>query len=176
VTARLSATLDALRQAAYPVIALSAARLSALINPSLTGLPAFLASGPPGSSGVMILEYLAQDALARARIMASPVSTGHAVVSLGLEEHASFSTQAVWACEQMVELAPVVLGCELIASVRALRMDTERTPSAGPLREVYDAVASQLGESRADRPFDDDLEAAVRLVEQGLPTSGLGNR
>ena len=36
VTARLSATLDALRQATYPVIALSAARLSALINPSLS--------------------------------------------------------------------------------------------------------------------------------------------
>ena len=90
VTARLSATLDALRQATYPVIALSAARLSALINPSLSGLPAFLASGPAGSSGVMILEYLAQDALARARIMTTPVSTGHAV---GLAR-ASRSTRA----------------------------------------------------------------------------------
>ena len=131
VTARLSATLDALRQATYPVIALSASRLSALINPSLTGLPAFLASGPAGSSGVMILEYLAQDALARARIMASPVSTGHAVVSLGLEEHASFSTQAVWACEHMVELAPIVLGCELVTAVRALRTDPDRLPTLG---------------------------------------------
>ena len=138
VTARLSATLDALRQATYPVIALSAARLSALINPSLSGLPAFLASGPAGSSGVMILEYLAQDALARARILTTPVSTGHASVSLGLEEHASFSTQAVWASEQMVELAPVVLGCELIAAVRALRMDPARLPG-GPVRQVYDA-------------------------------------
>ena len=71
------------------MISLSAARLSALINPSLSGLPAFLASGPAGSSGVMILEYLAQDALARARILTTPVSTGHASVSLGLEEHAS---------------------------------------------------------------------------------------
>jgi histidine ammonia-lyase len=167
VTARLSATLDALRQATYPVIALSAARLSALINPALSGLPAFLASGPAGSSGVMILEYVAQDALARARIMTTPVSTGHAVVSLGLEEHASFSTQAVWACEQMVELAPVVLGCELVAAVRALRMDPERAP--GPaLQGVYDEAADALGEERADRPFDDDLAAAVRLVESGL--------
>ena len=167
VTARLSATLDALRQAAYPVIALSASRLSALINPSLSGLPAFLASGPAGSSGVMILEYLAQDALARARILTSPVSTGHAVVSLGLEEHASFSTQAVWACEQLVELAPVVLGCELVAAVRALRMDPSRLPT-GALREVYDLAAGSLSEERSDRPFDDDLAAAVRLVEQGL--------
>ena len=167
VTARLSATLDALRQATYPVIALSAARLSALINPSLTGLPAFLASGPPGSSGVMILEYLAQDALARARIMTTPVSTGHAVVSLGLEEHASFSTQAAWACEQMVALAPVVLGCELIAAVRALRMDPRRSPGPG-LRDTYAAAAAVLGEERSDRPFDEDLASAVHLVEGGL--------
>ena len=167
VTARLSATLDALRQATYPVIALSAARLSALINPSLTGLPAFLASGPPGSSGVMILEYLAQDALARARLMASPVSTGHAVLSLGLEEHASFSTQAAWACEEMVRLAPVVLGCELVAAVRALRTDPGRLPDA-PVRDVFETAAAELDDDRRDRPFDDDLAAAVRLVENGL--------
>lgn len=167
VTARLSATLDALRQATYPVIALSAARLSALLNPSLTGLPPFLASGPPGSSGVMILEYLAQDALARARVMTSPVSTGHASISLGLEEHASFSTQAAWACEQMVEVAPLVLGCELVAVIRALRTDPARLPR-GPLRAVYERAAAELGEERYDRPLTGDLEAAVRLVEHGL--------
>ena len=167
VTARLSATLDALRQAMYPVMALSAARLSALVNPSLTGLPPFLASGPPGSSGVMILEYLAQDALARARIVASPVSTGHASVSLGLEEHASFSTQAAWACEQMVELAPMVFGCELLTAVRAIRMGRDQLP-AGPLRDVYERCATVLGDDRSDRPLDVDLAAAARLVAQGL--------
>ena len=167
VTARLSATLDALRQATYPVIALSAARLSALTNPSLTGLPAFLASGPAGSSGVMILEYVAQDALARARVFSTPVSTGHAVLSLGLEEHASFSTQAAWACEQMVQLAPVVLGCELIAAVRALRTDPDRLPDS-PVRGVFDRAAAVLDEERQDRPFSDDLAVAVRLVESGL--------
>ncbi|WP_432476941.1 aromatic amino acid lyase [Nocardioides sp. GXQ0305] len=168
VTARLSATLDALRQALYPVISLSSARLSALVDPSLTGLPAFLASGPADSSGVMILEYLAQDALARARILATPVSTGGVSISLGLEEHASFSTQAAWGCEQIVELAPVVVGCELVAAVRALRMDPDRLPAGGPLREVFDAAAALLGEDRSDRPLTDDLAAAVDLVQRGL--------
>lgn len=167
VTARLSATLDALRQATYPVISLSAARLSALLNPSLTGLPPFLASGPAGSSGVMILEYVAQDALARTRIVSTPVSTGHASISLGLEEHASFSTQAAWGCEQVVQLAPVVLGCELVAAVRAIRMAGDPLP-AGPLREVFDRAGAVVGEDRADRPLTDDLTAVVGLVEQGL--------
>jgi histidine ammonia-lyase len=119
----------------------------------------------------MILEYLAQDALARARILATPVSTGHASVSLGLEEHASFSTQAVWASEQLVELAPVVLGCELVAAVRALRMDPARLPSppGDRLRRVYDAAAGVLDEDRSDRPFTEDLAAAVHLVEDGFP-------
>ena len=167
MTARLSATLDALRQASYPVIALSGARLSLLVDPALTGLPAFLASGPADSSGVMVLEYVAQDVLARCRLLTSPVSTGNLSISLGLEEHASFSTQAAWACERMVEQAPVVLACELVAAVRALRMDPGRLPG-GPLREVFDKAAAVLGEDRADRPLTDDLTAAVQLVEQGL--------
>src|SRR5688572_25791678 len=103
----------------------------------------------------MILEYLAQDALARARIVASPVSTGHASVSLGLEEHASFSTQAAWACEQMVALAPVVLGCELLAAVRAIRMGGGRLPT-GPLRDVFVRCAAVLSDDRSDRPLTED--------------------
>jgi len=168
VTARLSAALDSLRQATYPVLALSAARLSALTDPSLTGLPAFLAAGPADSSGVMILEYVAQDALARARTMTTPVSTGHAVVSLGLEEHASFSTQAARWSETMVGTAAVVLACELVTAVRALRADLARLPDA-PVRACFDAAAAVLDDDKLDRPLGTDVERAVALVEAGLP-------
>ncbi|MDO9377609.1 MAG: aromatic amino acid lyase [Nocardioidaceae bacterium] len=169
VTARLSAALDSLRQATYPVLALSSSRLSALTNPSLTGLPAFLASGPVGSSGVMILEYLAQDALAQARTLTTPVSTGHAVVSLGLEEHASFSTQAALWSEHLVGHASVVLACELVAAVRALRTDPDRIPDA-PVREVFETAAAALDADRTDRPLGSDVERAVVLVQAGLAT------
>ena len=168
VTARLSAALDSLRQATYPVVALSSARLSALTDPAMTGLPAFLATGPPDSSGVMILEYVAQDALAMARTMTTPVSTGHAMVSLGLEEHASFSSQAARWVESLVDNASVVVACELVAAVRALRADPDRLPSS-PVRAVFEAAASVLDDDRLDRPLGGDVEQAVRLVEQGLP-------
>jgi histidine ammonia-lyase len=167
MTARLSATLDALRQASYPVLSLSAARLSHLLNPSLTGLPAFLASGPPDSSGLMVLEYVAQDALARCRLLTSPVSTGNLSISLGLEEHASFSTQAAWACEWLVEMAQTVLACELVAAVRALRMSRDRLTGV-PLEDLYDRAAAVLMEERADRSLTPDIAAGVDLVERGL--------
>jgi histidine ammonia-lyase len=67
----------------------------------------------------------------------------------------------------MVRLAPVVLGCELVAAVRALRSDPERLPDA-PVRAVFEVAAAVLDDDRNDRPFDDDLAAAVRLVETGL--------
>lgn len=169
VTARLSAALDSLRQATYPVLSLSTARLSALTNPALTGLPAFLASGPADSSGVMILEYVAQDALAQARTMTTPVSTGHAVVSLGLEEHASFSTQAARWSEAVVHSAAVVLACELVAAVRALRAAPERLPGSG-VRACFEAAAAVLDPDKLDRPLGADLERAVALVEAGLTT------
>lgn len=169
VTARLSAALDSLRQATYPVLALSSARLSALTNPALTGLPAFLATGPADSSGVMILEYIAQDALSQARTITTPVSTGHSVVSLGLEEHASFSSQAAQWSQMLAELAAVVIACELVAVVRALRADPDRIP--GPLlRSVFDAAAAELEDDRLDRPLGEDIERAMSLVRLGLPT------
>ena len=69
----------------------------------------------------------------------------------------------------MVDLAPVVLGCELIAAVRALRMDPARLPGT-PVRAAFEVAAAVLSEDRSDRPFSDDLAAAVRLVESGFDT------
>ena len=86
--------LDGLRLALVPFASLSAARLTHLMAPELTGLPAFLAVDAPGSSGVLITEYLAADALARLRADAAPAVLGTVAISRGLEEHASFAWQA----------------------------------------------------------------------------------
>ena len=58
--------LDSLRLALVPFGSLAGARLSHLMAPDLTGLTPFLAADAEGSSGLMIAEYLAGDALARA--------------------------------------------------------------------------------------------------------------
>lgn len=50
-TAYLALALDGLRAALHHAAELSAARLSDLVEPDLTGLPPFLAVGPAASSG-----------------------------------------------------------------------------------------------------------------------------
>ncbi|UAL30260.1 aromatic amino acid lyase [Nocardioides rotundus] len=163
LTQRLAAALDGARAAAYPVLALSAARVSALQDPQLTGLPAFLAAGPPGSAGLMIVEYVATDLLARARAIAAPDTTGRVVVSLGVEEHASFSSQAALSALELADLARDLLGVELVTGVRAARLAPERVPAG----EVGDLVArADWAHEPADHVLGPELRAASALVEE----------
>jgi len=163
-TGYLAHALDGLRSAIYPVAELSAARLGHLVDPDFTDLPAFLADGPPGSSGVMILEYVAHDGVAALRHSALPAALGTAVVSRGLEDHASFSTQAARLASTAVPALRAVLAAELVAAVRALAMRTG--PDAGsPLRAAYDLLRADLDAERADRRLSDDLEVAGRLLD-----------
>ncbi len=163
-TTYLAHALDGARSALYPIAELSAARLGDLVDPDFTHLPAFLADGPPGSSGVMILEYVAHDGVASLRHASLPAALGGAVVSRGLEDHASFSSHAARLATTAVPALRVVLAAELVAAVRALGMQDD-PDAGGPLRTAYDLGRAGLDAEQADRPLSDDLEAAGRLLD-----------
>ncbi|MEZ0166338.1 aromatic amino acid lyase [Kineococcus sp. LSe6-4] len=160
--ASLATALDTVRATTYGVLTLSAARLALLLRPEHTGLRAFLAAGPRGSSGLMIGEYVVQDALAELRPATAPMTAGTVSISLGLEEHASFATQGARALRQTAELAPLVLGVEALAAVRALRAAPDRlSPGASALFAVFDEV---LDRDARDAPLGPDVEAVVARV------------
>lgn len=162
-TAYVAVALDQARAAVHQVAELSTARLGDLVEPTMTGLPPFLASGPVGSSGVMILEYVAHDALAQLRHAALPVTLGNAVVSRGLEDHASFSTQAARQATLAAEAFRYVLACELVAAVRALRMQGEHLSDV-PARAVLERAARELDSTLEDRSLTDDVARAADVL------------
>ena len=163
-TAYPALALDHVRAAVHHVADLSAARLGDLVEPDLTGLPAFLASGPAGSSGVMILEYVAHDALGRLRHSAGPVTLGTAVISRGLEDHASFSPHAAGSALAAAAAYRTLLACELVAAVRALRM-AGTAPRADVLAAAFAVVAARLPDVRADHRLGGEIEIAERLLD-----------
>jgi histidine ammonia-lyase len=164
-TATLASHLDAVRGSFLPVLSLSVARLGLLMRPDLTGLRAFLAAGPAGSSGLMISEYVVQDVLTAIRVGMQPTAAGTLTISLGLEEHASFATQGARSLRTMTELAPTMLAAELIAAVRALRMAPGRLTD-GPVREAFDLAAKALAPDLDDHPLGDDLTRAADLLPE----------
>jgi len=164
-TVYLGLALDAVHAALFQTSALSAARLGTLVEPGFTGLEPFLAAGPRPSSGVMILEYVAQSAIADIRRLAAPAALGSAALSRGVEEHAGFSTQSARATTDVVSAYRLVLACELIAAVRALGMQGRR-PAPGPLAAAFDLAVAALPASTGDRALDADLVAAQDLLPQ----------
>lgn len=163
-TAYPALSLDHVRAAVHHVAELSAARLGDLVEPELTGLPAFLASGPAGSSGVMILEYVAHDALGRLRHSAGPVTLGTAVISRGLEDHASFSPHAAGSAVAAAAAYRTMLACELVAAARALRI--AGTPPRGTvLAAAFAHVTNRLPDIRADHQLSDEIRIAEQLLD-----------
>jgi histidine ammonia-lyase len=154
--------LDTLRLALVPFASMSSARLSHLMEPGLSGLTPFLSVEAPGSSGVLIAEYLAADALARLRADAAPVVLGTAAISRGLEEHASFAWQAAGQARHAVLHLRTVLALEWVVAERALRMkDVSGDGVLGPLR----ALATGFDARLEDRPIGPD----AALAEAALP-------
>lgn len=179
LTVPLTLALDQARAALFHAAALSAARCAALMEPSLTGLAPFLADGPPGSSGLMMLEYVAHSALADLRHHANPAALGAVVLSRGVEDHASFATQAVWRLTASLPAYQTVLACELVAAVRALRLSGSSNATAagdgaasrdgrgaGSLHTALECAAAALDPRTEDRPLDLDLAAASALLPE----------
>jgi histidine ammonia-lyase len=161
--AYIGLALDALRAAVFQTAALSAARLGTLVEPSFTGLEPFQAE-TPASSGIMVLEYVAQSAVADIRRFAAPAALGSAVLSRGVEEHAGFATQSARATREVVPAYRAALACELVAAVRALRMQGRAPAAGGRLRPAYSLADAVLDPRTADRPLDADLTAAGDLL------------
>ncbi|MFE6335686.1 aromatic amino acid ammonia-lyase [Streptomyces sp. NPDC057798] len=164
--AQLALALDHFRLAVVQVARLSTSRLSTLNEPAYTRLRPFLADHEPASSGVMILEYSAAAALGDLRAFSAPASLGHAVLSRGVEEQASFASLAARQTLRACGAYRLVVGCELVAAVRALRqrdLGPEPGLPAGRALELAEAV---LDEDQADRPLTGDVTAAARLLDR----------
>jgi histidine ammonia-lyase len=161
--AELGAALDSLRSALAQSGSLIAARVSALLDPRMTGLPPFLADNPGPDSGVMMLEYTAHSAAAEIRSLAVPVSTQSPWASLGVESHASLAATAARRTAEAIEALRLLIATELVVAVRALRV-SGRTPAGDGSRRMFMMATRALPGGLEDRPFGRDVEAATGVV------------
>jgi len=158
----LALRLDTARLALTQWVSTSLARLVKLCDPAYNGEGRFLARGPQGSSGLMVLEYTSASALDAVRGLADPVTRGTTTISIGNEDTASFASRAAIVSLDILRAAGVVVGCELVAAVRALRR-VDRALLGERLCAVLDVCAG-LPDVDDDRPLVDDVAMAPRLL------------
>ena len=139
-------------------------RVSHVLTDAASGLPLFLSDSTPGSSGVLIAEYVAASALSTIRGHAStPSSVQTAGVSAGIEDDASFAGMAAVRLGEATTAYRRLLAVELVCAVRALRMRGVR-----PVGELAAAFArcSELPAGMEDRDLSPELVVAERIVER----------
>jgi len=164
--AQLALALDHFRLSLVQVARLSTSRLSTLNEPAFTRLRPFLANEEPAASGVMILEYAAGAALGDLRAFSAPASLGHAVLSRGVEEQASFASLAARQTLRACRAYRLVVGCELVAAVRALHQRDLRPDPELPVGRALELAESVLAQDQADRPLTQDVTAAAALLDR----------
>jgi histidine ammonia-lyase len=168
----LSLRLDALRLAVVQWATLSLSRLVKLHDPAYTGAGRFLAIGPVGSSGTMVLEYTSASALDAVRGLADPVSRGTTHISIGTEDHAPWAWRAAQLTAALADPFRTVVACELVSAVRALRMAPGATYGPG-VREALEACRP-LPDGSGDRPLIEDVAMAADLLPALTPLTTVG--
>ena len=163
--APLANAIDNLRTALASSAALIAARVSTLLDSSLTGLPPFLTRpGRAGTeSGALVLEYTVHAAVAEVRSLVTPVAAQTVSVSRGVESHSSLAPTAARRAREAVDALHVAVAVELVVAVRALRL-AGRAPQGTGTRALWAGAAAALDPELADRPLAKDVEAARRLI------------
>lgn len=169
VATELAAHLDATRVALVTAANGSLARIRLLHLPNVTGLPAFLAVGPAGSSGTMICEYSAAAAVAELHQRSLPAGMAWTTLSLGHEDGASFATQSAIAAREAITPFRAVLSAELIVAARALRIsgwpgEGLRDTAAPLLGDLIDTVLAALPDELGDHDLGPELELASELL------------
>lgn len=162
--ASLSLELDGTTLALALTAPITHSRIRMLNDPDTNGGNAFLAAGPEGSSGLMMVEYVAAGAIAEIRNAAQPASVGTLVLSRGAEEDATFASQGALQLERSVAAYRVLLCCELVGAVRLLRQRRLDDRFVGVLGEAL-ALAADLPRNDEDRDLRGDLAAAELLLD-----------
>lgn len=163
----LGLATDGVNAAIAQTAPITLSRIRMMNEPDMTGLRPFLAEGPSGASGLMMVEYVAAAALADLRQGAQPASLGTVVISRGTEEDASFATQAVGQLEQVVAALRVLLACELVGSARLLRQ-RRLEPADMPTEVLGQAMqlAMKLPDRGEDRALRDDIAEAQLILNE----------
>ncbi|MGE3273967.1 MAG: histidine ammonia-lyase [Vicinamibacterales bacterium] len=145
---------------------ISERRSERLVNPALSGLPAFLTRHGGLQSGLMLAQVTAAALTSEIKTLAHPASVDTIPTSANKEDHVSMSMAAALKAERALHIARLVLAVEVLCGCQALDLLAPLTTSA-PLRGVHARVRTQVPTLGDDRPPAPDLDRIATLIAEG---------
>ncbi len=108
-------------------------RLDRLINPMVSGLPAFLVTQPGVNSGMMIVQYVAASLCAENRQMAQPAVVDNYVTSGLQEDHLSLGTSAALKLHKVLGNTTQILAISICSRPRHSNFSRHRVLAWAPV-------------------------------------------
>jgi histidine ammonia-lyase len=141
-------------------------RIAMLVDPALSGLPAFLTPKPGLNSGFMIPQVTAAALVSENKQRAYPASVDSIPTSANQEDHVSMAAHGSRRLLDMTANAIAVIGIELLAAAQGVDFHTPLSSSAA-LEAVRAALRGQVPMLGDDRYFHPDMEKANTMVRSG---------
>lgn len=170
--------MDTLGIAIAEIGNVSERRIERLVNPTLSGLPAFLAPNGGLNCGFMVPQYAAAAVVSENKILAHPASVDSIPTSANQEDHVSMGTIAARKAREILKHVEYVLGIELLCAAQAVDFK-DKTKLGKGSREAYETIRERVTFMDKDRIIYPDMDTAVELIHSGKVVnnveSGIGS-
>ena len=158
--------LDFMAIAMSAMASISECRIEKLINPAMSGLPAFLAPKGGLHSGHMIVQVAAASLVSENKILSHPASVDSIPTSADKEDHVSMGTIAARKFQSIVRNAESIVAMEFLSATQALDLLRPLEPS-GLVKAAYDHIRKTVPFAENDRIFHDDIESIREMIRAG---------
>jgi len=164
---------DIMAMAICEIGSLAERRIAMLVDPALSGLPAFLTPRPGLNSGFMIPQVTAAALVSENKGRAWPASVDSIPTSANQEDHVSMAAHGARRLMPMIENAAAVVGIELLAAAQGcdFHAPLRSSPALESVRATIRAIVPYLDHDRYMHP---EIEAAVSLVRSGAIVEAAG--
>jgi len=161
----VSQALDLLAIACAQLQAISERRVEQLVNPSLSGLPPFLAENSGLNSGFMIAQVTAAALCAESKVLSHPACVDSIPSSAGREDHVSMGMTAALKARTVVDNARSGLAIELLVAAQALDLRLPLRPGVG-VQAAYRAIRNRIPHMSEDRELHRDIVAVRDMLPE----------
>jgi histidine ammonia-lyase len=162
----IALAMDFLSMAISELANIAERRIERLVNPQLSGLPAFLVRDGGINSGFMLAQYTAAALVSENKVLSHPACVDSIPTSANKEDHVSMGTISARKCREVVKNTEHVIAIELLCGAQAMDLFTNMKPGEGT-RVAYRIIRDVVQPLERDRILSEDIETIVKLVRNG---------
>ena len=145
---------------------LSERRIALLVDPHMSGLPAFLVRESGLNSGFMMVQIVAAALASESKVLAHPASVDSIPTSANQEDHVSMATFGANRLHQLIDNVNRIVAIELLAAAQGIDFH-HPSQSSDLLERAHADIRVVSPTFERDRSLKPDVEEVAALIEGG---------